>query len=351
MGAALLLQAGPMLATQGPADFLPKANELYQEGKFQDAARLFGYVLNPAFELPDSIWAVALQRLAHSLLESGREDLAGVWLRWTLRHRGPIPVDDVNYPPSLIRAFAEASRAVEASAVRDTLKMVITSWRWPDQPQELLVLGGVVAESPESLLSEHRCSGAQLSLRLGQLATLGRLPSGQVRYLPPETYRVARTGATCREEWLEREVLPGVVTELTRAAQLTVTSTTTVLLVALDAWLIGSTELSTRRSPRLAVDGRILVPVKGFPVPPGTHRLQVYEVLDQGTRGVWLDTTVSLAPAQHLRINVSGRAPGPPGEMRGPTPGGGRSGSAPGPPAQPTPWLPPQGLAGRQGGR
>lgn len=302
---ALLLALAPGDGScQDPADVLDRANRAYETGDFREAAKLFSYLLNPELVLADSVWVAALHQLTHSLLQVGRSDLAGVWLRWALRHRGRVRLDDVNFPPAVIRAFAEAGRAVHRGLSGDTVTLVATRWRWPERPQELFALGGIVAVSPLSE-GEERCRTSALSVELNPLVDLGDLPVGQVRYLPPETYVLARSGPGCPEARIEREVLPGVITEVLEAARLTIVSDTE-LVVYLDGQVVGTTRRAgvRERGPGLFFEGRELMPVNEFPLTPGTHKVALVSSFGWTVR----DTVIMLGAGERVVLNLPATA-------------------------------------------
>ncbi|GIW53239.1 MAG: hypothetical protein KatS3mg081_2594 [Gemmatimonadales bacterium] len=299
------LRAAALGLAQEVSDPLSRADKAYELGNFPEAAKLLSYALNPAFNLPDGLWVRTVQRLAHSLIQVDRPDLAGVWLRWALRHRGRVTVDDVNFPPAVVRAFAEASRAVEETPDSDTPIFAVTRWRWPEQPQELVALGGIVV-SGIALDPEHsQCRNPQLVLALGRLVDLGNLTVGTARYIPPETYMISDTAPGCGRRWVYREILPGVVTELTAPALLTVYHNY-MLLVYIDGELVGITaQRRTARNSevRFVFDGRELKPVRELPVLPGTRRIELRDGVNP--RPV-ADTTIEFNPGDVRIVEFSG---------------------------------------------
>ncbi|GIW53236.1 MAG: hypothetical protein KatS3mg081_2591 [Gemmatimonadales bacterium] len=176
LAVAVVVVAGFCVPMQGRGQDVPavlsRANQAYEQGNFEEAAKLFSYSLNPEFNLPDSVWTLTLQRLAHSLLEVGRADLAGVWLRWALRHRGSVDVDDINFPPAVIRAFAEASRDVDQTPDSLAIAVAETVWHWPAEPQELVALGGILV--PVSLQPERgACNESGMVVGAGRRVNWG----------------------------------------------------------------------------------------------------------------------------------------------------------------------------------
>lgn len=276
---------------------LSRGNQAYKQGNFREAAKLLGYSLNPSFNLPDSVWVVTLQRLAHSLLETGLPDVAGVWLRWALRQRGSMDVDDVNFPPAVIRAFAQAGREVDQTPDSLAMPLVETIWHWPKEPQELVTLGGIVLNSQLTSCAEGRSNDSRVLVGVGRRVNLGPLPLGAVRYLPPETYVLKETGSPCLPGWIYREVLPGVVTEITLGALLTVYYAGQQLLVYVDGVLVGKTVPTPVRSGRGFVTVQNpalphLPEVRQLRVRPGVRRIELRDVA-AATLG---DTTITLIP-------------------------------------------------------
>lgn len=192
---------------QHARDSLAAGGQAYEEGNFERAAALLGYGLDPTAGPQDSVWVVSLQKLTHALIEIDRGPLATLWLRWALRHHGRLRANDTDFPPAVFTALADAALFVQRAQSDDSL--ADTHWEWPDSPVSSVALGAVRVTS-------NLAPGQTLDvvLTLGGLVTVGELTPGQVRYLPPGTYTVMGSAEGLREVRVEREVLPGVVTDL-----------------------------------------------------------------------------------------------------------------------------------------
>jgi len=208
---AVTLFGRPTAAQQPERDSLRAGSEAYQVADFERAVPLLSYGLNPEADLPDTLWVGALHKLAHALIETGRVPLATVWLRWALRQRAPIQVDDANFPPALLSSFAEAATSLQLSRGDDSL--VTTRWEWPPGPVSQLTLGAL-------RVSTDMDSFPGLAVRLAVTLTvagrlrLGGLALGQPRHLAPGTYTVTVSGPEFRDVSVEREILPGVLTDI-----------------------------------------------------------------------------------------------------------------------------------------
>jgi len=260
-----------LAAQQLERDSLRAGSRAYELGEFERAVPLLSYGLNPAAGGGDSLWVLSLHQLTHALLETGRAPLAGVWLRWALRHQGAMRVDDANFPPGVLSAFAEAARAVERRVAEDTL--VETRWVWPRAPVPPATLGALrVTASPDS------SAGLRFSLAVGKLLSIGELRWGEVRYLAPGTYTIRVSGPGLTQPLsLEREVLPGIITDLQfrdlNSGRLYVASSPSAL-VYLDGKFLGiAPEGVPKPSQRGYRDGKEVAFVWGVPVSRGKHEL------------------------------------------------------------------------------
>jgi hypothetical protein len=163
-------------------------------------------VADPSLAGHDSLWAAGVKGLAGALLDEGLEnanpdpDLAGVWLRWGVRHAGALPVDPIYDPEALRSAYDRAVAAVAPDPESEA--GVATDWTWssafdPSAEGRLLVTLATATPNPPTLTVDGRPWRASAAERL-----------------PPGTHRIGVSGEGWEEWSVEREVLPGVITHL-----------------------------------------------------------------------------------------------------------------------------------------
>jgi len=294
-------------AVQHARDSLVAGGQAYDQGNFERAAALLSYGLDPGAGPEDSVWVVSLHKLGNALIEMDRAPLATLWLRWALRHHGRLEANDIDFPPALFSAFADAAQSVQRVQNEDSL--VDTRWEWPEGPAPISSLGALrVTTNADSV------QPVDVALTVSGLLTLGHLSSGQPRWLAPGTYTVVASGAQLREARVEREVVPGVLTDLHLRLQpihrilLYVTANPTFAEVFVDGESAGTPR---RRYGEVFIDGRTGTEryAWGRELPVGRHRISV-----RAAGHVSFDTTVVVAGASKdvrfsVRLREEGRRP------------------------------------------
>jgi len=287
-------------AAQNARDSLVAGSQAYDQGNFERAAALLSYGLDPAAGPEDSVWVASLQKLSHALIEMDRAPLATLWLRWALRHHGRLQASDTDFPPAVFTAFADAALFVQRTQSDDSL--ADTRWEWPAGPAPAVTLGALrVTTNADSVET------VDAAVTLGGLVTLGDLRSGQLRYLPPGTYTVVASGTGLRDARVEREVLPGVITDLhVRLQALRQTllyvranarSSVDIASVFLNDEFVGQARRPGEGA--VVIDGKD-VTVWGYPLPIGKYRVSI-----QADGYVPFDTTVVVRGlGRDLRFSV-----------------------------------------------
>jgi len=229
--------------------------------------------LNPGAGPRDTLWVASVHRLAHILIEEGKDSVAAVWLRWALRVQARLVVDTVNFPPPVEDAFARARAFVADGTPGDTLAE--TTWDW--------VHGR--GEPPSGLRIER--SGVPLS---GFVEGIGSLPAGATQPLAPGSYTIVvsapdyffRTRVT-------REVLPGITTVVRFRLRGPSSQALGLLYVASTPWAV------------LYLDGERTdyTPVAARPVAVGTHRMRL-----ERAGYMPFDTLVTVGHDQRLRLGT-----------------------------------------------
>lgn len=168
-----------------------------------DAARrvqLLVPALAPALGPPDAAWNTALQLLAQTLMDQGRQSAAVAWLRWGLRLAPDLQPDTVRFLPQVIAAYQAAQDLVTRTRSPDD-SLAPTTWRWPVSPAGYAAVAGSLrvtapaAERPVSVVV----------IGTGPLALGAAVP------LAPGSYAI-RAAAGSDSVQVTREALPGVTT-------------------------------------------------------------------------------------------------------------------------------------------
>jgi hypothetical protein len=157
--------------------------------------------IDPNAGPPDSLWAVGVQLFAQILLEEGEDDLAAVWLRWSLRADPEMPVDSVTFLPELVRAYRAARYYVDASG--GSGRQAETEWRWA--PRGVTRGSGTLTVDLSEVAAPVRLT----------LSGAGTLTPGSPVELEPGSYEIGAEADGYDPVNVTTEVLPGVTTRLT----------------------------------------------------------------------------------------------------------------------------------------
>ncbi len=240
----LLFSSSPATAQSG-REALRQGHQAYDFAEFDRAIGLLQVGLDPNAGPRDTLWIGGLHKLAHVLIESGAEPLAGVWLRWALRLMPGLPIDTMNFPPSVLAAFRSAQRFVGNSPQAEQVNI---SWRWPAQAPAGLI-GSLAIEEGETRVAWRVEGGGSLFGSVPQ-----RLPAGSYPVLAaPVGYEPVRTTV---------EVLPGV---------------TTVLRFNPEAAPVGFLYVASRPWGVVFVNGQRAgyTTIAAYRLGPGTHRVRI----------------------------------------------------------------------------
>ena len=156
--------------------------------------------LNPALGAPDAAWARGVQLLAQTLLQTSRRNEALAWLRWGLRQSPSLQVDSVNFTPTLVSAFQEASAFV--SSGRPEPRAVVR-YEW-------------ATGTPSGAFGDLRAERGAANTSALQVTVNGEfVDEGRARRLAPGTYRIVARSPGAADADLTAEVLSGVTTIVT----------------------------------------------------------------------------------------------------------------------------------------
>ena len=272
--AVLIGLAGPA-AAQDARDLLRMGNQAYDFAEYDLARRMLPGGLNPAAGPRDSLWVAGLHRLAHVLIEEGKDSLAATWVRWGLRLESGLTIDTVNFPPTVEDAFLLARAHVVAGAADDGL--VETTWEWDRRPP---------ADGPGAIRIE-RAGAAGSVLIEGH----GPQPAGERRELAPGSYTVLASAPEYFRARVTREVLPGVTTVIRLRFRTVSAAALGYLYVDAAPWR------------DVYLDGQRVgyTPIAAYPVPVGAHRLRL-----ERSGLPPLDTTVVVERDARLRLGTVG---------------------------------------------
>ena len=273
MGAALATMLAHGVAAQDARDLLRLGSQAYDVAEYKMAGPLLAVGLNPAAGPRDSLWTAGLHRLAHILVEDGKDSIAAAWLRWALRMQPGLVVDTLEFPPGVQDAFALARAFVGGAGPGDTLTE--TTWEWPRRP----------SEATQGALRVER-SGVPLTVFV---EGVGALPAEESRALPLGSYVIVASAPGYFRTRVTREVLPGVTTVLRFRLRGLSTQALGFLYVASAPW--GTVSLDGERASYTTV--------AAAPVAAGPHRLRI-----ERAGYAPFDTVVTVARDQRLRLGT-----------------------------------------------
>ena len=270
---ALLVALAARGAAQDPRNQLRLGIQAYNLAEYGLAPDLLRDGLVPTAVPRDEIWEGGLFRLAHILIETKRDSLAALWLRWGLRQKPDLALDTLAFPPSVLEAYALArSRIVDPpSSSRDVDTETLWSWNDPRSTTHGAIRFDVAA-------------GVQLSLFVDGV---GSLRAGELRTLPAGTYTILASAPGYFRTRLTREVLPGATTGLRFQLRRTVAQARGFLYVTTKPW------------GAISLNGRPVgyTPVWELPVDVGTHRIRIDRPGYQP-----FETTVTVSRDERVRL-------------------------------------------------
>ena len=193
--AVLMLSGGAALHAQDPRDAM--VARAFNEFDTQRRMQLLVAALNPPAGPPRGGWPVGVQLLAQTLLEDGKDSLAGTWLRWAVRLSPDLQPDTVQFLPRVAEAY-RAARAYVTRTRSSTDSLAATTWLWSGQ-----------ASNEAQGRFQVASSAAPLRVEIRGVGVVG--PGGSVA-LNPGSYQVGVTAAGYDSVQVTREVLPGVTT-------------------------------------------------------------------------------------------------------------------------------------------
>jgi hypothetical protein len=168
-----------------------------------DAARrvqLLVSALNPTAGPPRGAWPVAVQLLAQTLMEDGKDSVAAVWLRWALRQSPDLQPDTLQFLPRVVAAVRSARAFVNRTSSPGDSEAV-TTWQWPAQ-ETGANMGTLRARAPGLVPVKVEVKG------VGPIALGGSMP------LSPGSYEISASASGYDSLRTTREVLPGITTGL-----------------------------------------------------------------------------------------------------------------------------------------
>lgn len=192
VGSGLILFAvlAAPLAAQS-RDSLVAGRRAYERAELGDATRLLPLGLI-APQPRDTAWSSGAHMLLDALLEQGRDSLAMLWARWTLRQQPGFTVDSATFPPRVARLF-DQSRAAVGDRVLDSTAAAQVTWE----------IGGDAAGN-RGQIRFARGSNAEFA----GIEGIGTLLRGESRSLNAGTYTLRFGGGS--SPGLTLEIPPGV---------------------------------------------------------------------------------------------------------------------------------------------
>jgi len=268
--AAFLVLAVARGTAQDPRNQLRLGIQAYNLAEYGLAVDNLAEGLVPTAVPRDEIWEGGLFRLAHVLIETKKDSLAALWLRWGMRQKPDLALDTLAFPPSVLEAYALARSRVDPPG-RDVDAETLWSWN-------------ALRSTTHGAIRFEVAAGAQLSLFVDGV---GVLRPGESRTLPAGTYTIFAAAPGHFRTRLTREVLPGATTGLRFQLRRTFAQARGFLYVTSTPWA------------DITIDGRPIgyTPVSELPVDVGTHRIRV-----ERTGYEPFETTVSVARDERKRL-------------------------------------------------
>lgn len=183
------------LSAQDPRDAM--VARAFNEFDTQRRLQLLIAALNPTAGPPQGAWPVGVQLLAQTLLEDGKDSLAGVWLRWAVRLAPDLQPDTVQFLPRVAEAYRSARGFVNRTRT-PTDSLAATTWLWTGQTSDA-----------QGRIQVTTSGSAPLRVDIVGVGIVG--PGGSVS-LAPGSYEIGVTAAGFDSLRATREVLPGVTT-------------------------------------------------------------------------------------------------------------------------------------------
>jgi len=193
-----IVPSGAVLA-QDPRDAL--VARAFNEFDTPRRIQLLMSALNPSAGPPRGAWPVGVQLLAQTLIEEGKDSLAGLWLRWSVRLSPDLQVDTVQFVPEVATAYARAHDFVRRTRTPSD-SLTATTWLWP--PQGAGDSLGRLQFSAPTVTGPLQAS----------IQGVGALPAGVAKELAPGSYAIGAGAPGYDNLAVTREVLPGVTTVL-----------------------------------------------------------------------------------------------------------------------------------------
>ena len=187
------------LRAQGTRDSLIAGRHAYERADLDAAVRLLQVGLASGANASDTLWVGGAHMLTDALLEQGKDTLAALWAKWTLRSAPAMRIDSTTYPPRVARSFEQARAAIGTPAPGDT---VVATTLEPLAD----------AASGRSTLRFARGSAAGA---IAVVENIGTMLPGESRALRPGTYTLRVSADGYQAVSATREVLPGFATIVT----------------------------------------------------------------------------------------------------------------------------------------
>jgi hypothetical protein len=157
--------------------------------------------LNPTLGPLRGTWSLAVQDLVQTLIESGQDSVAGVWMRWAVRRSPDLRPDTLRFLPQVVAAYRSAHDFVIGTR-GSTDSLAATAWLWP-------------AQETSERVGWIEVAATQLAVPL-QVQVKGNRPvsAGGIVPLNPGSYLIIASAVGYDSVRVTREVLPGVTTVL-----------------------------------------------------------------------------------------------------------------------------------------
>lgn len=183
------------MQAQSRADLLRQASAALDVFEPARAILLTRAALNPTLGPLDTTWTRGVHLLTQTLIEEQQQAVAKTWAQWAMRLRPEMPIDSVNFLPSVATALREARIAAAPTAGDAATR---STYQWPS----------ATSESNDARF-RVAASGTPVAVLVRGIGRVG----AEGLALPPGTYELEVTSTGFLPLRVTREALPGVTVE------------------------------------------------------------------------------------------------------------------------------------------
>jgi len=178
-------------------DLLRQATAAYDDFDIPRAVRFARAAIDPALGARDTTWTRGVHLMTQLLIEDNQAAQAKIWATWAMRLEPTLAIDSVNFLAGVVTALREARASAARTAGDDATR---ATYGWP---------------TATSTTTEARLRLAPATVAVNVLVRgVGLLTAGPGMTLEPGTYELVVNAPGFLPVTVQREALPGVITDL-----------------------------------------------------------------------------------------------------------------------------------------